>query len=576
MLNGESRLAYLVRLGRSSTRIIRKEGLRPFFRLFTGWIGGKRGAYRPDERPQPITYAQFQQNEEAVLHAVEAPVAITPQFDIHIINADFQTSTVPDPQTLKSLRAQTYPHWQLYDNASPATADYLIIIQSGDAIPPYALQIVVQAIQQHPQADYFYSDEDEITPDKTRHTPLFKPDWSPEIMLSYNIMAHLAVCRRSLWDQIPASSLWDFALHVMEQTQRIQHIPHILYHRTNPNPPPDLTAISQHLERTGLQNPVVTLDASGQVCARWDIPQPGLVSIIIPSKDKPDFVSKCLATIFTITDYANFQVVLVDTGSTQPETHALYAQYADERRFKLVDYTEPFNFSRACNFGATHADGDLLLFLNNDTEILQRDWLHGMAQWFERDGVGIVGPKLLYPDGHLQHIGVIIGLHGLAGHHFALADEHSQTLFGSDDWYRNYLAVTGACLMISRTAFEEVGGFEESYKLNYSDVELCLAAHQAGYRIVYTPHVRLLHHESATHQKQIPIEDTYLFNERLQIWLQRGDPYYNPNLTYAYQIPEFKRHPGDTPAHQNQIMMAAVKRKLQEQQHANSHHRGSR
>lgn len=588
-------MAYLLKLFRASFRVIRTEGVFGFFRLFWRWLRGERGLYHPDVKPKNLTYYQHRLNTEPIPDDYADQIKdwqswdTRPRFDILTI----ATSDTPLKNTAYAIKQQTYTEWTyhivgqqqdtlptdkriLYSEtieqvAKKLIGDYVVMVEAGDQLAPYALYILAKAIRAHPHVDYFYSDTDILDKAGYRRNPFYKPKWSPETMLSVNLLAHVGVCRRAVWERLRQYQGWDFALRVGEVTQNIHHIPLVLYHRPQDAPKPgtptadDLTAIAGYLRRTGLQNPTVTRDSYDKVMLHWDIPQPRKVSIIIPSRDQPAFVSKCLKTIFEQTTYPDYEVILVDTGSVEAETQAIYTQYADEARFTLVNYTAPFNFSKACNFGASHADGDLLLFLNNDTEILDGEWLYSMAQWFEHEGVGIVGPKLLYPDGRIQHAGVIIGLHGLAGHILALAEEHSWSIYGSDDWYRNFLAVTGACLMISRAVFDEVGQFEEKYRLNYSDIELCIAVIQAGYRVVYTPHVRLIHHESVTHKKQIPIEDTYLFNERLQAWLGQGDGFYNPNLTYQDQLPTYRRSRDDTPYNHNKTMMEAVRRGMAEQ-----------
>jgi GT2 family glycosyltransferase len=292
--------------------------------------------------------------------------------------------------------------------------------------------------------------------------------------------------------------------------------------------------------------------------ATWDIPHERKVSIIIPSRDQANMLAQCLDGLFELTTYRNFEVVVVDTGSTDPETEKLYAQWADQPAFNLIHMPEPFNFSKACNLGAQSSSGELLLFLNNDIKFLHGDWLHLMAQWFERSGVGIVGAKLLYPNGKIQHAGVILGAGGMASHLFMRYVENVSTMFGSDGWYRNLLAVTGACMLISRKAFNAVDGFDEKFILNYSDVDLCLRVHEAGYRIVYTPHVKLLHYEGTSHKGRIPRSDFERGDKKWRRWFQSGDPYFNPNLSYQSDWPIFRRGIYDTSLNEHLRLMASL------------------
>lgn len=446
-----------------------------------------------------------------------------------------------------------------------ARETFVAMLDHDDTLAPFAIQEVADAIQKHPDVDFLYSDADKLDEQGNRCDPLFKPDWSPELMLSCNLMNQFSVYRRSLLEQVgyldPAfdgAQDWDLYLRIIERTDRIQHIPKILYHwRKTPNSTAQRTdnkpyvqkaqiaAITNHLKRCGLRDPKVFFDAKHPIhqthpLCTWSIPRQRRVSIVIPTRDHVDVLRQCLSTLFSKTSYPDFQVILVDTGSTKGETRKLYASYQSESRMKIVEYKEEFNFGKACNTGALAADGELLLFLNNDTEILQKDWIELMAQWFERPGVGIVGPKLLYPDGRIQHAGVMLGLGGMAGHIFIYGNENLGTIFGTDGWYRNVSAVTGACMMISREAFEKAGRFDDGYRLNYSDVDLCLKVRDLGYRIVYTPHVRLIHHEGVSHGKRVPRSDFERASQRLIPWLKKGDPYYNPNLSPIPSMPEFR------------------------------------
>ncbi len=265
--------------------------------------------------------------------------------------------------------------------------------------------------------------------------------------------------------------------------------------------------------------------------------------------------------MFEHTDANAFEVIVVDTGSKEPETRQLYEKYQRQNRFRVVHQSPPFNFGKACNFGASHASGDLLLFLNNDTEILHDGWLELLTQWFELEDIGIVGAKLLYPGGRLQHAGVIVGIGGIASHIFIKEQENIGTMFGTDGWYRDVSAVTGACLMISRRVFDEVKGFDEDFVLLYSDVDLCLKAGQAGYNIVYTPQVRLIHHESLTHRGRAPRSDFERATQKWKKWLQQGDPFFNPNLSYASSMPVFHQTAADTAEYLNRALMSRMPKK---------------
>jgi GT2 family glycosyltransferase len=466
------------------------------------------------------------------------------------------------------------------------TGDYVVLFDHDDTLAPHALFAVASAIRNDPGVEFLYSDADLLDTTGQRCRPFFKPDWSPEAMLSYNLLNQLSVFRRTWLDvvgfldpQLDGAQDWDLYFRITEKTNRIHHIPQILYHwrisagstaQSIRNKPyaqaAQLTAIRSHLKRTGLQEPEVSFVAGHPVyqtypLSRWKLTRRWNVSIIIPSCDQPDLLSSCLQSIFEKTTYENYDVILVDTGSKNQHTLQLYDQYRKNDRFTLVRYEGSFNFGRACNQGAAHASGDLLLFLNNDTEVIQPDWLQLMVQWFEREGVGIVGPKLLFPDGRIQHAGVIVGFGGLAGHLFHTDKENANSLSGSEAWYRNLSAVTGACLLIHKNAFAQVKGFDEEFQLNYSDVDLCLRIREAGFRIVYTPQVRLIHHESATHKGFVPRKDFDRASLKWQNILKHGDPYFNPNLTYSKARPDFKTEKTDSPAKLHERLMRRLPQK---------------
>jgi GT2 family glycosyltransferase len=250
-----------------------------------------------------------------------------------------------------------------------------------------------------------------------------------------------------------------------------------------------------------------------------------------------EFLQKCLASLLHKTAYPDFEVLLVDNHSHQAATRDYYESLAADARVQILRYGPDFNYSAANNYGARRATGDMLLFLNNDVEALEADWLEEMVRWAERPEIGAVGAKLLFPNGAVQHAGVIIGLEGHGSHVFWGCAEDQSGPFGSVNWYRNYSAVTGACLMMRREVFEAVGGFDEEYRLVFSDIELCVRIANHGYRIVYTPFSRLRHHEGRTRETFIPGHDISRAYAHLEHIVESGDPYYNPNLSYTLKVP---------------------------------------
>jgi GT2 family glycosyltransferase len=272
----------------------------------------------------------------------------------------------------------------------------------------------------------------------------------------------------------------------------------------------------------------------------WSSQQPK-VSIIVPTRDSPAILKGLLSSIFSITGYPDYEVVLVDNHSTNSETLAYYEQIELERRVQVIPFNEPFNYSKAINLGAANSQGELLLFLNNDMQVLHADWLSELVQWALLPEIGIVGAKLLHPDQTIQHAGVVIGLQGFMGHLYPNTPDHTYGLMGSTDWYRDFCAVTGACQMMRRKVFEEIGGYDESFKLVFSDIDICLSAIQKGYRVLYDPFVTLIHYEGHSRGYSTPPEDIIRGYEKLRPWLLHDDPYFSPNLTYT-NIPRCKRN----------------------------------
>jgi GT2 family glycosyltransferase len=463
-------------------------------------------------------------------------------------------------------------------------ARFIALLRTGDLLAPHALYRVAEALRRTPQPDIVYSDADRFVPPGLRADPLFKPDWSPETMLSVNLLENLLVFDRGLLDRVGLPDLdmgtaWlvDFALRLAGRGMRITHLPEVLLHVADSHeefPARGIAealersrgraaALRSHLRRQGLRFPQVEVGLDGLSRATWGLSRDWRVSLIIPTKESREVLERCVDSLTKRTDYGALELIIVDTGSRSPGIMAYYRSLEDERGVIVEHMDGEFNFGKTCNRGAARASGDLLLFLNNDTEALHPDWLLRMIQWFEIDGIGVVGAKLLYPDGRIQHAGVIVGMGGLASHVFLHSEEGQRGIFGSPEWYRDYSAVTGACMMVRREAFEFVGGFDEEFVVNYSDVDLCLRIRNSGWRIVYTPDARLLHHESYSHQRRIPRRD---FERASELWSAngylQGDPYFNSSLSYMNPRPDYRRMESDNPSDLNKRLMRRLPRKV--------------
>lgn len=460
--------------------------------------------------------------------------------------------------TLTSLRRQTYPNWEAWVS-SPALpfqdqrihliSDDLPIfkgqftawLKPGDALAPAALNRLAAVILQE-DADVFYFDE-EIPAPGGGWQPLFKPDFSPELLLSTNYLQG-AFIRASLFQQ-HFSDIETFTWRLVENKARIHHLPELLYRRGALQKPAErIPAITDHLTRLGLQQVKVGM-AAGQIQATWATARS--VTMIIPTRNNLALLRRCIDSLFAKTRYPNFEVILVDNASTDPAVFAYYDRITVEKKVRVLKYTDAFNFSLYCNRGAAQSERDVVLFLNNDVEIIDPGWLEQMMQWFELPETGMVGARLLYPDGTIQHAGVVIGMEGHAGHIFNGLPEGSSGAFGSVDWYRNYLTQTAACMALRRNLFAQVGGFDERYQLVFNDMHLGLKVVEAGYRVIHTPFARLIHYEGKSRAKYNPPEDIRLGCEHARAWAQRGDPFFNPNLSYIVSTPMIRWLPEESP-----------------------------
>jgi GT2 family glycosyltransferase len=352
---------------------------------------------------------------------------------------------------------------------------------------------------------------------------------------------------------------WDLFLRLSRQSHSIYHIPKILYHwRSSPGstadniynkpaaPAAQARSISAHLDQLGFQQAQAYFDPSGYLRVRWAFDRQVKVSIIIPTRGASRMLKTCLNSILRLTAYPAYEIILVNNGLRRPEQIPYFQRLANHPRVRILHFSGLFNYASANNDAAQQARGDLLVFLNNDTRVFSPDWLDELSMWAQHPAVGAVGAKLLRPDGRIQHAGVILGLTGFAGHIFGGLPENYTGIFGRAEWYRDLLAVTGACLAIRRQTFDQAGGFDENLSLCGNDVALCLQLRAAGLRVVYNPFVRLLHREGATREAAIPDRDYVHSYEYYQPYLQGGDPYFNPNLSPWHLAPTLAA-PGEVP-----------------------------
>lgn len=436
-----------------------------------------------------------------------------------------------------------------------ATGDFIAFLDHDDTLSTHALAYVCNAIEQAPEVDFLYSDEDKIDRSGKRYDPFFKPDWSPDLILSENYICHLLVLRKDLAEKIgrfdsacDGSQDYDLILKASEQAYRIEHIPKVLYHwrasvgstaTTIENKQYALgaaqEALRRHCARTGKPMRITPSDIVGRWRMRYDVPADSHVSIIIPSGGKENVLRTNLRSLFNKTTYSNFEVVIID-NSRGANIEKLISEFKrSSQRLRYIDWrNKPFNYSAINNEAARQCESPILLFLNDDTSVLSSEWLEAMVELVMRPEVGAVGAKLLYPDGRIQHAGVVMGIYDNCGHAFKGLDGSARHYFDFSDVIRNVSAVTGACLMTKSDVFWKVGGFdEEDFAVAFNDIDLCLKIGALGYRVLYTPHALLHHHEafSKTSKDVVPHPDEVAAMRVKWEKVILQDPFYSPNLT---------------------------------------------
>ena len=567
--------------------------------------------FEPEEVPYGPWYRAYIPTEETLEIQRKQKFDYSPLISIAV--PAYQTPVEFLRQMIESLIVQTYSNWELcIVNASPdneemqkvlaeysagdsrvrfcnlkenlgiaentnrafamAKGEFVGLLDHDDLLAPNALYEIVKILQDHPQADALYTDEDKVTTELDEHfQPHLKSDFNLDLLRSNNYICHFFVVRKSIVEktggfrkEFDGAQDYDFIFRCTENAGEVLHVPEILYHwrthkaSTADNPASKMyafeagkRAIEAHLERTGTKGEVSHTQDLGFYRVKYPVQGKPLVSVIIPNKDEKETLQTCLEMLEKNTGYQNFEIIIVENNSTTDEIFRYYKELSRNRKIHLLRWGKEFNYSAIYNFAAAHAKGEYLLFLNNDVKSINPDWLEEMLGVCQRPEVGGVGAKLIYPDNTIQHAGCVIGMGGIAGHMFVDMPADRTGYLHKASLLQDMSAVTAACLLMKKEVFEQAGGFTEELAVAFNDVDLCLKVRKNGYLIVYDPYAKLYHMESKTRGAEDSKEKVRRFQTEIEYmrchWidiLKNGDPCYNKNLSLTKWNYSLKPIPG--------------------------------
>ena len=514
--------------------------------------------FEPEEVPYGPWYQAYVPDQETLEAQKKHKFDYRPLISIAV--PAYQTPVEFLKQMIESLISQTYPEWELcIANASPdneemqrvladysakdsrvrfcnlkenlgiaentnrafsmAKGEFMGLLDHDDLLAPNALYEIVQALQDHPQADTLYTDEDKVTTEMDEHfQPHLKPDFNLDLLRSNNYICHFFVVRRSIVEkaggfrkEFDGAQDYDFIFRCTENAREVLHVPEILYHwrthkaSTADNPASKMyafeagkRAIEANLERTGTKGVVSHTQDLGFYRVKYPVQGKPLVAVIIPNKDEKETLQTCMEMLNNNTSYQNFEIIIIENNSTTDEIFRYYKELSKDPRIHLLRWGKEFNYSAINNFGVAHAKGEYLLFLNNDIKSINPDWMEELLGVCQRPEVGGVGAKLIYPDNTIQHAGCVVGMGGIAGHMFVDMPADRTGYLHKASLLQDMSAVTAACLMMKKEVFEEAGGFTEELAVAFNDVDLCLKVRKNNHLIVYDPYAKLYHMESKT------------------------------------------------------------------------------
>lgn len=462
---------------------------------------------------------------------------------------------------IRVIRRATNGHISRASNSAleMAGGEFVALLDHDDELRPHALLEIVEELVAQPQALVVYSDEDKLDSDGRRFDPYFKPDWNPDLLLAQNYLCHLSVIATELVREVggfrpgyEGSQDHDLVLRCTERLQRnqIRHVPKVLYHwRAIPGSTAlsrdakdyaadaGARAVASHLERRERGAKVRQL-SHGHYRVEWPLPDPQpRVSLVIPTRDKVHLLRKCVESILGLSTYSNFELLIVDNGSADPEALGYLAELGRHPAVRVCHYDRPFNYSAINNWAVRQASGEVIGLVNNDIEVINPGWLEELVAQAMRPGIGAVGAMLYFPDETIQHAGVITGIHGIAGHIYGGLPKTFPGHGGRARVAQELSAVTGACLFVRRSVYEQVGGLDERLEVAFNDIDFCLRLGAAGYRNIWTPFAELYHHESASRGSEDTEEKKRRFEREVELMMARWggslrrDPAYNPNLS---------------------------------------------
>ena len=569
--------------------------------------------FEPEEVPYGPWYEAYVPDEAALEKQRHHHFEYSPLISVAV--PAYRTPEKFLAQMIDSLLAQTYGNWELcIANGSPedsamkkvleeytkkdsrirvseltenkgiagntnaalemAQGEFVGLLDHDDLLAPNALYEIVRALDEDRNLDAVYTDEDKVTTELDEHfQPHLKPDFNLDLLRSNNYICHFFVVRRSIVQKVggfcqefDGAQDHDFIFRCIETAEKVGHIPEILYHwrthkaSTADNPASKRyafdagkRAIEAHLKRTGTEGIVSHTPDLGFFRVKYPVQGQPLVSVIIPNKDEKETLKACIDSIREKTEYPNYEIIIVENNSTTDEIFQYYKELSQDPRIRLLRWKKEFNYSAINNYGVRHANGEYLLFLNNDVTVITPGWIKELLGVCQRPEVGAAGVKLIYPDNTIQHAGCVIGLGGIAGHMFVDMPANRTGYLHKASILQDMSAVTAACMMMKRTAFEEAGGFTEKLSVAFNDVDLCLKVRKNHKLIVYDPYVQLYHMESKTRGAEDNKEKVRRFQEEIEYmrcqWidiLKKGDPYYNKNLSLTKWNYSLRPLPGMT------------------------------